>query len=52
MLYNVVLIVYEKMNVYVYISILEVLLKLGIVYLFVIVLVDKFIVYGMFVFVV
>lgn len=38
------------MNVYAYISILEALLKLGIVYLLVIVSADKLIVYGMLVF--
>ena len=48
--YNAVLIAHEKMNVYAYISILEALLKLGIVYLLVIVSADKLIVYGMLVF--
>lgn len=50
--YNAVLIAHEKMNVYAYISILEALLKLGIVYLLVIVSADKLIVYGVLVFVV
>lgn len=50
--YNAALIAHEKMNVYAYISILEALLKLGIVYLLVIVTMDKLIVYGILVFVV
>ena len=48
--YNAVLIAHEKMNVYAYISILEALLKLGIVYLLLIVSADKLIVYGVLVF--
>ena len=50
--YNAVLIAHEKMSIYAYISILEVLLKLGIVYLLAIVSSDKLIVYGMLVFIV
>lgn len=48
--YNAVLIAHEKMNVYAYISILEVLLKLGIVYLLSIISSDKLIFYGILVF--
>lgn len=48
--YNAVLIAHEKMNVYAYISILEAFLKLGIVYLLVIVPADKLITYGILVF--
>lgn len=44
--YNATLIAHEKMSIYAYISILEVLLKLGIVYLLVISPVDKLISYG------
>lgn len=44
--YNAVLIAHEKMNVYAYISIIEVFLKLGIVYLLVMSPFDKLIVYG------
>lgn len=50
--YNAVLIAHEKMSIYAYISILEVLLKLGIVYLLAIVSSDKLIVYGILVFIV
>lgn len=50
--YNAVLIAHEKMNVYAYISILEVFLKLGIVYLLVIVSTDKLVIYGILVFIV
>lgn len=50
--YNAVLIAHEKMNVYAYISILEALLKLSIVYLLVIVSADRLIVYGILVFIV
>lgn len=48
--YNAVLIAHEKMSVYAYISILEAFLKLGIVYLLVIVPADKLIAYGILVF--
>ena len=48
--YNAVLIAHEKMSVYAYISILEAFLKLGIVYLLVIVPADKLITYGILVF--
>lgn len=48
--YNAVLIAHEKMNVYAYISIIEVILKLCIVYLLIIVSNDKLIVYGILVF--
>lgn len=48
--YNAVLIAHEKMNIYAYISILEVILKLLIVYLLTIVKTDKLIVYGILVF--
>lgn len=48
--YNAVLIAHEKMSVYAYISILEVFLKLGIVYMLVVVPVDKLIAYGILVF--
>lgn len=44
--YNATLIAHEKMSIYAYISILEVLLKLGIVYLLVISPIDKLITYG------
>lgn len=50
--YNALLIAHEKMSIYAYISILEALLKLGIVYLLVIVSTDKLIMYGILVFVV
>ena len=50
--YNAVLIAHEKMSIYAYISILEAFLKLGIVYLLVIVPTDKLIAYGILVFVV
>lgn len=45
--YNATLIAHEKMSIYAYISILEVLLKLGIVYLLVISPIDKLISYGL-----
>lgn len=48
--YNAVLIAHERMNIYAYISILEVLLKLGIVYLLAIIASDKLIVYAILVF--
>ena len=48
--YNAVLIAHEKMNVYAYISIIEAILKLCIVYLLIIVSTDKLIVYGILVF--
>lgn len=48
--YNAILIAYEKMNVYAYISILEAFLKLGIAYLLVVLSSDKLIVYGILVF--
>ena len=44
--YNAVLIAHEKMNVYAYISILEVFFRLGIVYVLCIVSYDKLIIYG------
>lgn len=44
--YNAVLIAHERMNVYAYISIIEVFLKLGIVYLLVDCPFDKLIAYG------
>lgn len=44
--YNAVLVAHEKMNVYAYISIVEVLLKLLIVYLLLIIPFDRLIVYG------
>ena len=44
--YNAVLIAHEKMSVYAYISILEAFLKLGIVYLLVVVPADKLVAYG------
>lgn len=50
--YNAVLIAHEKMSVYAYISIVEVFLKLGIVYLLVISPFDKLIAYGILLFVV
>lgn len=43
--YNVVIIVYEKMLIFVYILIFEVLLKLGIVYLLYFIRLDKLIMY-------
>ena len=48
--YNAVLIAHEKMNVYAYISIIEVGLKLGIVYLLVVFPLDKLIVYAILLF--
>lgn len=48
--YNAVLIAHEKMNVYAYISIIEVCLKLGIVYLLVVCPFDKLIVYAILLF--
>lgn len=48
--YNAVLIAHEKMSVYAYISIIEVILKLGIVYLLSISLFDKLIAYGVLIF--
>lgn len=50
--YNAALISHEKMSIYAYISILEVLLKLGIVYLLAISPIDKLIIYAILVFVV
>ncbi len=50
--YNAVLIAHEKMSVYAYISIVEVFLKLGIVYLLVISPFDKLIAYGVLLFIV
>ena len=44
--YNAVLIAREKMNIYAYISIVEVVLKLAIVYLLLIIPYDRLIVYG------
>lgn len=44
--YNAVLIAHEKMSVYAYISIVEVLLKLGVVYLLLILPFDRLVVYG------
>ena len=48
--YNAVLIAREKMNVYAYISIIEVCLKLGIVYLLVVCPFDKLIMYAILLF--
>lgn len=48
--YNAVLIAHEKMSVYAYISIVEAVLKLGIVYLLSISPFDKLIVYGVLIF--
>lgn len=45
--YNAVLIAREKMNVYAYISIIEVIFKLAIVYLLIIIPYDRLIVYGL-----
>lgn len=50
--YNAVLIAHEKMSVYAYISIVEVFLKLGIVYLLIVCPFDKLIAYGVLLFVV
>lgn len=50
--YNAVIIAHEKMNVYAYISILEVILKLAIAYLLSIVAMDKLIIYAGLVFIV
>lgn len=50
--YNAVLIAHEKMNVYAYISIVEVFLKLVIVYLLVVSPFDKLIAYGILLFLV
>lgn len=44
--YNAVLIAREKMNVYAYVGVFEVLLRLGIVYLLLIIPYDRLIVYG------
>lgn len=44
--YNAAIIAYEKMSTYAYISIVEVILKLGIVYLLLIIAVDHLIVYS------
>jgi len=44
--YNAVLIAHERMNIYAYISVLEALLKLGIVYLLLVIPFDRLIVYG------
>lgn len=44
--YNAVLVAHEKMNVYAYISIVEVILKLLIVYLLLVIPFDRLIVYG------
>ena len=44
--YNAVLVAHEKMNVYAYISIIEVILKLLIVYLLLVIPFDRLIVYG------
>lgn len=48
--YNAVLIAHEKMNIYAYISILEVILKYSLYTLLTIVKTDKLIVYGILVF--
>lgn len=48
--YNAVLIAHEKMSVYAYISIVEVFLKLGIVYLLIVCPFDKLIAYGILLF--
>ena len=48
--YNAVIIAHEKMNVYAYISIVEVMLKLGIVYLFSVSPFDKLIAYAVLIF--
>lgn len=48
--YNAVLIAHERMNVYAYFSIVEVCLKLGIVYLLVVCPIDKLIAYGVLLF--
>ena len=44
--YNAVLVAHEKMNVYAYISIIEVILKLLIVYLLLVIPFDRLVVYG------
>lgn len=48
--YNAILIAHEKMNIYAYISILEVALKLGIVYLLAFTHSDKLILYALLIF--
>ena len=50
--YNALIISYEKMSFYAYMSIIEVLLSLGIVYVLLIVCGDRLIVYGFLVFIV
>lgn len=48
--YNAVIIAHERMNVYAYISILEVILKLAVVYLLLMIPMDKLASYGGFIF--
>lgn len=48
--YNATLIAHEKMSIYAYISILEALMKLGIVYILAVIRTDKLIVYGIMIF--
>ena len=45
--YNAALIAHEKMDIYAYISIIEVLMKLGIAYILTIISSDKLIIYGL-----
>lgn len=44
--FNAIIIAHERMNVYAYVSILEVLLKLGVVYLLLVIPVDRLVTYG------
>lgn len=44
--FNATIIAHEKMNVYAYVSILEVILKLGVVYLLLIIPTDRLVTYG------
>ena len=48
--YNALIIAHERMNVYAYVSILQVVLKLGLVYLLVIIPYDKLIIYAILIF--
>lgn len=49
--YNAAIISHEKMNVYAYVSIIEVVMKLAVVYLLLIITQDRLVVYGLLIFV-
>ncbi len=50
--FNAMIIAHERMNIYAYVSILQVFLKLGIVYLLVIIPYDKLIIYALLMFII